>query len=68
VLIEELRSKVVYPKIKYRKLHELYKSKKICIPYEHMPQILKFLNFEQLLKHISRAPLSLGGAISVFVG
>ena len=26
---------------------------KLCIPYEHMTQILKFLNFQQLLKCIS---------------
>jgi len=33
-----------------------------------MTQILKFLNFQQLLKCILRASSCLGGAISIFVG
>ena len=65
-IFEGLRRKVVEPKIKYWKLHELYKNaRKICIPYKHMTQILKFLNFQQLLKHILRASSCLGGAIAI---
>ena len=46
-------------KMKYWELQELHKNEvKKCIPNEHMP---KNVNFEQLLKHILRAFLSLGG-------
>ena len=41
---------------------------KIRIGYEHMTEILKFLKFQQLLKHILTVFSSLGGASSMFVG
>ena len=56
---EGSRTRVGQPKMMYWKLHELHKNEvKMCIPYEHMPEIL---NFEQLLKHILRVFPSLGG-------
>ena len=63
-IIEGPRTRVGQPKMKCWKWHELHKNevKKImCLPYEHMPKNLEILNFEQLLKHILRVFLSLGG-------
>ena len=58
-LIQGPRTRVAQPKMKYWKLHELYKKMK-CIPYyEHMPK--KFGNLEQLMKHTLRVFPSWGG-------
>ena len=55
------------PKIKYWKLHELHKNevKNVHPINEHMPTIL---NFEQLLKHITRVFPKFGGVNSILWG
>ena len=45
-----------------------WSKKKICNGYECMTKILKFLKFQQLLKHILTVFSSLLGASSMFAG
>ena len=59
------------PKIKYWKLHELHKNgvKRYALGIERMTEILKFLKFQQLLKHVHfNSILKFRGASSMFVG